>query len=83
MILLSYDCNALISDESAKKTIPCEKGHARGDSFFKEGARYTECRKCNWKMGKYQDESGRAKCKDVSEGHVVGTWTINLLNTII
>ena len=57
----------------ATDTEPCPAGSARGDMFFNEGdEKFTKCRQCDWKQGKFQKDTGRAICKKVPDGFFVG-----------
>ena len=71
---LNLTFNLIAEDESATVITMCEPGFARGDLFFneKEEEKFTKCKKCDWKQGKYQKDAGQPDCKDVSDGSFVG-----------
>ena len=60
------------SSSLATSSQPCPVGTARGGAFFDPGARYTQCKKCDWEKGEWQDRSGQPNCRQVSEGSIVG-----------
>ena len=57
---------------NAEGMTPCNEGFARGEFFFDEDAKFTACRKCDWKLGEYQKTGGQDRCDTVVEGYHVG-----------
>ena len=63
----------IAENEDATVITICEPGFARGEAFYNDGDnKFIECRKCDWKQGKYQTDTGQAECKDVPDGSFVG-----------
>ena len=62
----------MIFSADAEGMTACVKGFARGEFFFDEDAKFTACKKCNWKLGEYQKTSGQGRCDTVVEGYHVG-----------
>ena len=63
----------LSASEDATEVTPCPAGSARGEAYQIEGIeKFTKCKKCDWKLGKYQKDTGQVECKDVPDGSFIG-----------